>query len=151
MEHQMDKTWISKDRDTLEYEIGVENFLIYAEENCKEPKNIPCPCTRCVNFKKFSVKVIRGHLYQNGFSLGYINWIWHGEPSTTRSYAASTSKEPPAPTEAFDVCEAAYNKSGGDDYDKESHEFKRFVVDAQQPLYEGSDCSKLDSLLKLHN
>ena len=150
----MDKTWISKDRDTLEYEIGVEKFLIYAEANCKESKSIPCPCARCVNFKKFSVKIIRGHLYQHGFSLGYSNWIWHGESNPTpRSSAASTSNQAPCPcpTEAFDICEAAYNNSGGDDYDKESYEFKRFVADAEQPLYEGSECSKLDSMLKLHN
>ena len=152
----MDKTWIGKDRDTLDYEIGVENFLIYAEDNSEDPKSIPCPCSRCGNFKKLSVKVIRGHLYENGFSLGYIKWIWHGESKTTsRSTAASHTKQAPDPnpdpTEAFGVCEAAYNNSGADNYDKDSYEFKRFVADAQQPLYEGSECSKLDSMLKLHN
>ncbi|XP_074346267.1 uncharacterized protein LOC141685041 [Apium graveolens] len=39
----------------------------------------------------------------------------------------------------------------GDDCNKESYEFKRFLADAEQPLYEGSDCTKLDSILKLHN
>ncbi|XP_074323908.1 uncharacterized protein LOC141660821 [Apium graveolens] len=39
----------------------------------------------------------------------------------------------------------------GDDYDKETYEFKRFVEDAEQPLYRGNDCTKLDSMLKLHN
>ena len=77
----MDKSWISKDRDSLAYEVGDEQFLIYAEENSRDPKNIPCPCARCVNFKKFSVNIIRGHLYENGFSLGYIDWIWHQEVS----------------------------------------------------------------------
>ena len=42
-------------------------------------------------------------------------------------------------------------RRGRGDYDKESHEFRRFVADAQQPLYEGSDCTKLDSMLRLHN
>lgn len=46
------------------------------------------------------------------------------------------------------MCEAAYNKG---DYDDDSHEFKRFVADAEQPLFEGSDCTKLESVLKLHN
>ncbi|XP_074327635.1 uncharacterized protein LOC141665551 [Apium graveolens] len=158
MEQQMDKTWIVKDRDTLEYKIGVENFLIYAEENSKDPRSIciPCLCSRYGNFKKFSVKVIRGHLYENGFSLGYVKWIWHGESNTTsRSTAASNTNQAHVPnpdtTEAFDICKAAYNNSGADDYDKDSYEFKQFVADAQQPLYEGSQCSKLDSMLKLHN
>ena len=57
----MDKSWIMKDRDSLAYEVGVEEFLIYAEGNCRDPKHIPCPCARCVNFKKFSVTIIRGH------------------------------------------------------------------------------------------
>ncbi|KAL8127525.1 hypothetical protein AgCh_014439 [Apium graveolens] len=104
----MDKLWNSADRDSLDYEIGVEKFLIFAEENCKDPKMIPCPCARCCNFKKFSVG---------------------------------------------DICEAAYNNRGnlGDDCDTDSEEFKRFLADAEQPLFEGSDSSKLDSMLKLHN
>ncbi|XP_074351361.1 uncharacterized protein LOC141690463 [Apium graveolens] len=130
----MDKSWISKDRDSLEYEIGVENFLSFAEENTEDSRKIPCPCGRCGNFKKFFVKTIMGHLYENGFSLGYTEWIWHGKKCIeTRSSA---------------VCEAAY---GTGDYDEEAHEFKRFMADAEQPLFEGSDCTKLESMLKLHN
>ena len=74
---KMDKSWIREDRYLLQYEIGVENFLIFAEGNAKNPKKIPCPCGRCVNFKKLSVKAIRGHLYEHGVSLGYVKWIWH--------------------------------------------------------------------------
>ncbi|XP_074327942.1 uncharacterized protein LOC141665856 [Apium graveolens] len=153
----MDRSWIKVDRDSLEYEIGVEQFLIYAEENCQDPKKIPCPCCRCANFRKFSVKVIRGHLYEKGFSLGYVDWIWHGAKATTRSSVGSTissssssSEEHVAASEAANVCEAGFNDLG-DDCDKESYEFKRVLADAEQPLYEGSDCTKLDSILKLHN
>lgn len=32
---QMDKSWILEDRDSLEYEIGVEKFLMYAEKTVK--------------------------------------------------------------------------------------------------------------------
>lgn len=147
----MDKSWISADRDTLEYEVGVEKFLMYAEQNCKDPKKIPCPCAH-VNFKKFSVKIIRGNLYEKGFSLGYTNWIWHGEKTTRGdiklSASASYSQEhiPDVESEMPNVCEAAY-----EDLDKETYKFKRFVEDAEQPLYKGSDSTKLDSMLKLHN
>ncbi|XP_074377228.1 uncharacterized protein LOC141718744 [Apium graveolens] len=171
----MEKDWISKERDSLKYDVGVEKFFIYAEENCKNPKKIPCPYCKCVNFKKFPIKVIRGHLYEYGFSLGYIDWIWH-RSKTGRSSVGSTvphheekqnadafksafeaASEVAAASEAAAagasqatvVCEAAYRnpggKSGGDDYDKDSHDFKRFVADAQQPLFEGSDYTKLDS------
>ncbi|KAL8093735.1 hypothetical protein AgCh_035571 [Apium graveolens] len=98
--------------------------------------------------------VLRGHLYENGFSLGYTEWIWHGEKCVeTRFSAGSTYPPPPVPdnfagTQTKNVCEAAY---GTGDYDEEAHKFKRFVADAEQPLFEGSDCTKLESMLKLYN
>ncbi|XP_074356763.1 uncharacterized protein LOC141696534 [Apium graveolens] len=162
----MDKSWIFKDRDTLDYEIGVEEFLIFAKENASDPKRIPCPCKRCANFKKFAIKIIRRHLYENGFSLGYLDWIWHTQGSASRSSVnrnAPTPASTPAPTptsarapipspglasEIVNVCDAAYNLS---EYNNESYQFRRFVADAEQPLYEGSECTKLESMLKLHN
>ena len=39
----MQKDWISKERDSLDYEVGVEKFLIYAEQNCKNPKKNTLP------------------------------------------------------------------------------------------------------------
>ncbi|XP_074365387.1 uncharacterized protein LOC141706541 [Apium graveolens] len=167
----MDKTWILKDRDSLAFEMGVKNFLIYAEENSEDRNKIPCPCGRCANFKKFSIKTIRGHIYDNGFCLGYVHWVWHGETASTGPKSSSASCPPeeqapdPPPEQAFDeaseqdqehvaasetvdVCEAAYNSS---QYDNDSYQFRRFVADAEQPLYEGSDCTKLESMLKLHN
>ena len=47
------------------------------------------------------------------------------------------------------MCETTYSK---DDYNNdESEDFKRFVADAEQPLFEGSECTKLETILKLHN
>nr|XP_017239523.1 PREDICTED: uncharacterized protein LOC108212306 [Daucus carota subsp. sativus] len=124
----MEKDWISKDRDSLKYEIGVEKFLIYAEQNCENPKKIPCPCSKCVNFKKFPVKIIRGHIYENGFRFGYIDWIWHGAKPIRScgdrtlppdegeqnvdvfQYAFEAALDAvAAASEAAAVCEAAYN------------------------------------------
>nr|XP_017233126.1 PREDICTED: uncharacterized protein LOC108207178 [Daucus carota subsp. sativus] len=147
----MDKSWIREDRDSLQYEIGVENFLIFAEGNAKNPKKIPCPCGRCVNFKKLPVKTIRGHLYEHGFSLGYVEWIWHGEESSKGSKSSvgtSPALKQTNTSETNEIYETAYNDG---DYDNESFEFKRFVADAEQPLFEGSDFTKLESMLKLHN
>ncbi|XP_063946013.1 uncharacterized protein LOC135151481 [Daucus carota subsp. sativus] len=148
----MDKSWISKDIDSLKYEVGVESFLIFAEENAKNPNKIPCPCARCGNFKKHSVKIIRGHLYEKGFSSGYVDWIWHREKCPTSESAPKSSLgsnlvEIPT-SENVDICEAAYVRS---EYIDDSAEFSRFVADAEQLLYVGSDNSKLESLLKLHN
>ncbi|XP_074350007.1 uncharacterized protein LOC141689566 [Apium graveolens] len=141
------------DRDALQYEIGVENFFIFAEENAKNPKKIPYPYARCINFKKFTVKIIRDHLYESGFSLGYLDWIWHreGVASSTKSSVGSTcpAKKPTPPSETYNVCQATYNDD--EDWDNESDDFKRYVVDAEQPLFEGNECTKLESVLKLHN
>ena len=150
----MDKSWISKDRDSLDFEIGVEEFLSFAEKNSKDPRRIPSPCCRCVNFKKFSTKIIRGHIYDYG--LCYVEWIWHEDNAArgTRSSIGSTHPASDQHTEHFaasetvEVCEAAFNAS---EYDKDSYDFRRFVVDAEQSLFEGSECTKLQSMIKLHN
>ncbi|XP_074351314.1 uncharacterized protein LOC141690408 [Apium graveolens] len=98
--------------------------------------------------------LLRGHLYENGFSLGYTEWIWHGEKCfETRSSAGSTYLPAPESANLFatqtkKVCEASYDMG---DYDEEAREFKRFVADTEQPLFEGNDCTKLESMLKLHN
>ncbi|XP_074364554.1 uncharacterized protein LOC141705544 [Apium graveolens] len=97
--------------------------------------------------------IIRGHLYESGFSLGYLDWIWHGEgvASSTQSSVGSTcpGKKPAPPSETYNVCQATYNDN--EDWDKESDDFKRYVADAKQPLFEGSECTKLESVLKLHH
>ncbi|XP_024200497.1 uncharacterized protein LOC112203814 [Rosa chinensis] len=146
----MDKSWINEDRNTLKYEMGVETFLIFAEDNAIDPKRIPCPCSRCVNFKMKSIKVIRGHQFDYGFSLSYTNWIWHGEP-TLSSCASVPIGAPPDPqfcSETVNMCEAAFNEG---DYDKESYEFSRFVEEAERPLFDNSEHTKLEALAQLHN
>ncbi|XP_074373627.1 uncharacterized protein LOC141713976 [Apium graveolens] len=118
----MDKSWISKDWDSLEFEIGVEEFLIFAEENCKDPKRIPCPCEKSTRSTRSSI-------------------------GSTRP-ASDQPIEHFVASETFEVCEAAFNSGN---YDKDSYDFQRFVVDAEQPFFEGSECTKLESMLKLHN
>ncbi|XP_024178737.1 uncharacterized protein LOC112184731 [Rosa chinensis] len=148
----MDKSWINADRDTLKYELGVENFLIFAEENASNRKRIRCPCARCVNFKKKSIKVIRGHLYDYGFSLGYTNWMWHGEPTLSSCASAPSGLGLPPKarfgSETVDMCQVAFNEG---DYDEESYEFTKFVDEAERPLFEDSEHSKLEALVQLHN
>ncbi|XP_074323294.1 uncharacterized protein LOC141660204 [Apium graveolens] len=151
--------------------MGVENFLIYVEENSEDSNKILCPCRRCANFKKISVKTIKGHIYDNGFFLGYVHWVWHGKTASTGPKSSSASCPPeeqapdPAPEQAsdeaseqdqeyvaavktVDVYEVTYNSG---QYDNDSYQFRRFVANAEQPLYEGSDCTKLKLMLKLHN
>ena len=75
----MDKTWMSKDRLSKEYEAGVEYFLRVAQEIASDLLKTRCPCRKCSNFMKLDVLNIKGHLYCNGIDESYVNWIWHGE------------------------------------------------------------------------
>ncbi|XP_062006028.1 uncharacterized protein LOC133723227 [Rosa rugosa] len=148
----MDKSWINKYRDTLKYELGVENFLLFAEENASNPKKIHYPCSKCVNFKEKSIKVIRGHLYAYGFSLSYTNWMWHGEPTLSSCASAPSGlgipQNPHFGYETIDICQVAFNEG---DYDEESYEFNKFVEEAERSLFEDSEHTKLDALVQLHN
>ena len=99
--------------------LGMNCFLIYAEENADNPKKITCPGARCGNLKQFSLIIIRGHLYDNGFSLGYVDWIWHGQQCSktiNSSVSSNYPNEPNAISEIVDVYEPIYNNLG-DDYD----------------------------------
>ncbi|KAL8126894.1 hypothetical protein AgCh_013985 [Apium graveolens] len=62
-----------------------------------------------------------------GFSLGYTDWIWHGESSSksVRSSVGSAilPKEQNTQYETVDICEAAYNLDDQDLYD-----FNRFGI-----------------------
>ena len=140
------------DRDTLKYDWGVEQFMHFASENARDPKRFPCPCSKCRNLKTKSVKVIRGHLYDHGFLTSYKNWIWHGEPALSSGVSAcSSSRLDPNPfdvSETVDMCQAAFDEG---EYDEESYEFHKFVEEAERPLYDNSENSKLASLVKLHN
>ena len=39
----MDKSWINEDRNSLKYQVGLENFLIFAKENASNAKKVCCP------------------------------------------------------------------------------------------------------------
>ncbi|XP_024190092.1 uncharacterized protein LOC112194062 [Rosa chinensis] len=103
-------------------------------------------------FQKKSSKVIRGHLYDYGFCLSYTSWIWHGEPSLSSCGSApggfGADQNHQVVSETVDMCQAAFNEG---DYDEESFEFNKFVEDAERPLFENSERTKLDSLVQLHN
>ena len=62
-----------------EYEEGIKDFFRVAEAHAKGSNSIPCPCSKCGNGCKLSLKVVKNHLYANGFDKTYRTWIWHGE------------------------------------------------------------------------
>ncbi|MDN8940734.1 hypothetical protein Q0P20_14670, partial [Staphylococcus aureus] len=78
---------------------------------------------------------ITGHIYDYGFSLGYVDWIWLEEKSSTstRSSVGSIRRASDKATEHFaasETVEVYKTTLNLGDYDKNSYDFKRFFVDA---------------------
>ncbi|XP_073131437.1 uncharacterized protein [Henckelia pumila] len=148
----MDKEWMSKNRLSPEYDIGVESFLKFALKNVDDPDAIPCPCAKCGNIKKKNVQTIRAHLYSNGIDLTYHTWIWHGERCTSRNsmndnVRASQGVHKTFAEEPVDIVQDVY-----DSYVENPNQFTKLLEDAEKPLYPGcTKFTKLSAIVKLFN
>ncbi|XP_073131634.1 uncharacterized protein [Henckelia pumila] len=131
----MDKDWMSKNRLSHEYEVGVESFLQFALRNATNPNKIPCPCTRCGNLQKKNVDIIRAHLCFNGIDLTYHKWIWHGEGYTINNSMRDEQKS--FAEEPIDKVHDAF-----DSYAENPNQFHKVLEDAD---------TKLSALVKLYN
>ncbi|XP_042449045.1 uncharacterized protein LOC122033970 [Zingiber officinale] len=94
---------------------------------------------------------IREHLYFNGFSKNYLNWIWHGEAEEKDRLNSSVNQEPTDNChdnfETVNLCEAAY-----DNHTENPEAFMKFLEEAEKPLYKGCKrYTKLSALVKLYN
>ena len=76
----MDRSWMSKDRMSWEYEEGVEYFINFALEHCPNQSGIRCPCMRCGNLINHTLNKIRVF---NGIDQSYRTWYWHEEIGPT--------------------------------------------------------------------
>ena len=76
----IDKSWIGKSRNTLEYAEGLRKFLNFAfQHRSIDGHVIKCPCLKC-GFRKWKTRdVVREHLTCNPFPVNYKVWYWHGE------------------------------------------------------------------------
>ena len=76
----MNRSWIQAPRINDEYEKGVEDFLLFAQQHAPMfGGKYFYPCVNCVNGRHHSLDDIRSHLICDGFSRSYTNWIWHSE------------------------------------------------------------------------
>jgi hypothetical protein len=53
-------------------------------EAAKGASLVPCPCSKCANWKRKSKKAMVEHIWKNGFTPHYTRWIFHGEAHRTR-------------------------------------------------------------------
>ncbi|XP_021829791.1 uncharacterized protein LOC110770024 isoform X1 [Prunus avium] len=86
----MDKTWMSKDRMSKEYEDGVEQFIAFVVSHASNPKLMKCPCQVCGNLMVETPKGIRDHMFIRGVDRSYKIWSWHGEVA---DIGGTTSRE----------------------------------------------------------
>ena len=76
----MNRSWIQAPHISDEYEKGVEDFLLFAQQHASVlGGKYFCPCVNNVNGRHQTLSVIRSHLICDGFIWSYTNWIWHGE------------------------------------------------------------------------
>jgi hypothetical protein len=70
---------------TLEWIRNTDAFVERAYgEAAKGASLVPCPCSKCVNWKIKSKKAMVEHIWKNGFTSYYTRWIFHGEVHRTR-------------------------------------------------------------------
>ncbi|XP_052732446.1 uncharacterized protein LOC128196244 [Vigna angularis] len=167
----MDKSWITKPRNTVEYLIGLQKFLDFAFENGASGDTIRCPCPKC-GFVKWQARgIVEEHLILKQFPINYVIWNLHGErqrQDISRNEDESQETfhfENPMETminEAF----GHYRQEGtnigrsqplGEDdvineRPRENHnEFNEFLNDGNQILCDGSKYTKLEFVIKLYH
>ncbi|XP_062103268.1 uncharacterized protein LOC133814303 [Humulus lupulus] len=143
----MDKSWITKDILSKEYEEGVDGFIKLALENTTDPSRVHCHCRKCSNLKKLDIMEIKSHLYFNGMDQTYVKWIWHGEEYDSNYNVPSERKQFDQvfddPIEMVrDIDERFVDKP---------EEILKFLEDAEKPIFSGAPLSKLVVLVKLYN
>ena len=67
--------WIDKIDAFLEWAFGMAT---------KGASKIWCPCSKCANRKRQMKKVMGEHLWKNGFTADYTQWVYHGEANCMR-------------------------------------------------------------------
>ena len=74
-----DKSWMEKDRASVEWQSGMKSFLEFSFDGAHPNSSVPCPCTKCLNNAQRKRREVHMHLLQNGMDPTYTNWIYHGE------------------------------------------------------------------------
>ncbi|XP_070029645.1 uncharacterized protein [Nicotiana sylvestris] len=167
----MDKSWITKPRNTTEYLIGLNQFLDFAFANAVVGDRIKCPCPKC-GFAKWQTRdVAFDHLVCKPFHQNYVTWSIHGErnilPNSINIEVIQDTLPSENPVEllineAFGglrhdgVDVGPSQVAGGEERlnnepASNDKDFFELLRDGSQELYEESKYSKLEFLLKLYH
>lgn len=162
----MDKSWISKQRHTDEYLIGLSQFLDFAFENGAIDNTIRCPYPKCV-WKYRTRDIVEDHLKFQQFPKNYVTWNLHGEREVPTSFRNENIAQK---THFFENSIETMVKDAFGHYkeqetnideshlpeenegpNEDSSDFHEFINNGNQTLHEGSKYTKLEFLLKLYH
>jgi hypothetical protein len=135
--------WIRKTDDFVERAYG---------EAAKGASLVPCPCSKCANRKRKSNKSMVEHIWKNGFTSGYTQWIFHGEAHRTREEVLRQRVEhyDADARVAYmlnDYHEAQYTGGCTDDEPEPTAKALYDMLDAtQKPLHGQTKVSQLDAI-----
>ena len=151
---------------------GVDKFVeIVVNSNYYSSDGIiRCPCVKCRNMKLFDGRVVKTHLYKHGFKEDYWIWTEHGEQRPIESDlggdSSNTVVELDDDSNEFDMMHQmvsdAFEPFVHDTSNKvnetinmeelpnpECQRFYDMLMEANQPIYEGSTQSTLSLSVKL--
>ena len=77
----MDKSWISWDPNSSQYQKKVKDFIINSKKFARNPDRVICPCLICRNRSQQNDETILFHLTKYGFDPTYKVWVAHGDPN----------------------------------------------------------------------
>ncbi|XP_028184582.1 uncharacterized protein LOC114371312 [Glycine soja] len=168
----MDKSWISKARNSIDYSIGLSKFLDFAFKNGVVGETIRCPCPKCGFMKWQTRDIVEDHLLYKPFPQNYVIWDLHGEKQALESSQVEdvfqdSGVQPQNPMEmmindAFEQYRQHDPNVGAsqplnedeivNDEPREDHNgFYELLNDGSQTLYEGSKYTKLEFIIKLYH
>ncbi|PKA45796.1 hypothetical protein AXF42_Ash018347 [Apostasia shenzhenica] len=162
----MDKTWITKPKNSREYLDGVEKFLNFAFENGSINGMIRCPCRTCYNNNYYTREVVLEHLLWYGFPQGYTNWICHGEIGLSSSNPICFEDYPPNLHNRNDIMQCstedgmrsliqdALEQTFGESSvpSESTSTYNTLLQECEQPLYPGCEkFSKISFLVQLYH
>lgn len=161
MDKDKRREWMECDnRLSKTYRDGVFDFLEYAFSKAGDSQVISCPCLQCHNSSHHDRSTVSTHLIMYGIDKRYTTWYFHGESLIN----VDTEEE----DDNIELDVGDDDKIGemlGDMFpnidplneinmeEEEPNEyaktFYKLLQENEQPLYEGSKCSKLSALVKL--
>ncbi|XP_049364607.1 uncharacterized protein LOC125829432 [Solanum verrucosum] len=167
----MDKSCIGKPQTSNEYLLGLDKFLDFAFKNAAVDDTIRCSCPMCCFGKWKTRDEVQDHLVCKPFPQNYVIWNIHGEKKLLESSGdrvvmqETFRPENPIKTMISDAFGQYRHQSadvgtsqpfGSTETSNEGHredtgDFRDFLKDASETLYEGSKYTKLEFLIKLYH